>query len=120
MCRWDNNLFWGKALNGIKLLVNSYLSARYTIEAQQVLFLLHLDFDRSNGTVCPFLGPLPVGCSLPGVPCPKTLGDLSVPQTCLFVQADKAGFSGLRLGTGKVHRSAGFSWMSSELQLGWE
>lgn len=39
-------------------------------------------------------------------------------RPCLFVQADRAGFSGLWLGTGKVHYSAGLSWMSLEPQPG--
>jgi hypothetical protein len=47
------------------------------------------------------------------LPCPRTA------RSCLFVQADKAGFSGLCLGTSKAHCSASFSWMGLELRPGW-
>lgn len=54
-------------------------------------------------------------------PVPGLPGTFLSHRPCLFVQADKARFSALWLGTGKVHCSAaflGFSGMSLEPQPG--
>lgn len=73
------------------------------------LGLCHVQGLHQAGTPSPACrGGRDAGLAPRPLPCPRTPGNHSVPQTCLFVQADKAGFSGLWLGTGKVHCSVAF------------